>query len=287
MTRNTPTVTIRPNDPLARVNFAEGWGTLGESRIWAARRESKLFWRMDSAHDATIAFRAFAPMSGQHVTVRVNGREAGSVAVEPGWGEYSVNASHDLWRAGMNETIFQFDSLVPITRLREGNFEIGKTGVKSPASIVAYSAGSEVGDFAHIFVNGLDQSPNERGYNLVVVDQFGAVESSATFDTFASEENSARLAQFIAKIPNGNIVAAAVRDEASRFLTDDAVNALRSIGASRDLREKFRWSHAIIGVKGATGALESTSEIAPAQVVVGIGAMEPDVAAAFEWIVVK
>jgi hypothetical protein len=53
------------------------------------------------------------------------------------------------------------------------------------------------------------------------------------------------------------------------------------------LRGKFRWSHAAIGVKGAASALERANEIAPAQVVRGIGALEPQVAAAVEWIAVK
>ncbi len=106
------------------------------------------------------------------------------------------------------------------------------------------------------------------------------------FDTFASAAESARLAQFIDQIPSGKIVAVAVRDEASRFLSDAAVNALRSIGATEDLRDKFRWSHAVIGVKGVApgSALESASATMPAQQVVGIGALEPNVAAAVEWV---
>ena len=156
--------------------------------------------------------------------------------------------------------------------------------------IVARSAGSEVGDFAHIFVNGVDAAQNTRGYNIVVINEkTGAVESSAAFDTFASGEESARLAQFVAKIPNGRIVAVAVRDEASRFLSEEAVNALRLLGAREDLRGKWRWSHGIIGVKGAASgsALEAANEIAPAQLVVGGGAMEPNVAAAVEWVKIE
>jgi hypothetical protein len=176
---------------------------------------------------------------------------------------------------------------MPVALVREGDFSIGKTGVVSPVSIVARSAGSEVGDFGHIFVNGVDVSQNKRGYNIAVINEkTGVVESSEAFDTFASAEESARLTQFIDKISNGRIVSVAGRDEASRNLTQDAVNALYSIGAKEDLRNKFRWSHAIIGVKGAPpdSALESANEILPTQVVVGIGAMEPNVAAAIEWI---
>jgi hypothetical protein len=266
---------VRPADPLARLNFGEGWGALGGKQVWATRNEAKLFWRFDQPRDSTLSFRLYSPVRRQFVGVLVNGRDAGRMAMPEGWGEYEVNVSRDRWRAGMNEIVLQFDAVVPVSSLGE-------------PSIVAYSAGSEAGDFAHIFVNGVDQSLNQRGYNIVVLNpQTLAVEARAAFDTFASAENSAQLAQFIAQIANGKIVAAAVRDEASLNLTEEAVNALRSMGAKEDLRGKFRGSHAVIGVKGAANAIERANEIAPAQVVQGIGAMEPNIAAAVEWIAVK
>jgi len=277
---------IRPSDPLARMYFGEGWGALGDN-IWATRRDAKIFWRMDAPRDAVFSFRAFAPMPGQRVVVRVNGRDACDVRMTRGWAEYACSVERTAWSAGMNAVVLRFDALELVGDAREAGFEIGKTGIASPASIVAYSAGSEVGDFAHIFVNGVDVSPNLRGYNIVVLNaQTGAVEARAAFDAFASAQESARLAQFIAKIPNGKIVAVAVRDEAARFLTEDAVSALRSIGARADLRGKFRWSHAFIGVKGSTNgnANEYANEVMPAQVVVGVGALEPNVAVAVEWI---
>ncbi len=279
---------IRPNDPLARLNLAEGWGIVGGDRIWVTRREAKIFLRLDAIPtDSTFSFRAFVPMQNQRAALNINGHATDAVALRQGWGEYSVRVMDGAWRVGMNQVVFEFDSLVPVASVRDGNFVIGQTGVAAPVSIVARSAGSEVGDFAHIFIDGVDVSPNERGYNLVVIDpQTGAIESRAAFDTFASESESARLAQFIGKIPNGKIVAAAVRDEASRFLTEDAVSALRTIGAAQNLRGKFRWSHAIIGVRGAASgtALEFASETLPAQAVAGVGAMEPNVAGALEWI---
>ncbi len=281
---------IHADDPMARLNFAEGWGALGGASVWATRRDAKMFVRLGAPGNQTISFRAFAPMPNQRLTVNVNGRAVGTVLLQPGWGEYVVRVAGGEERAGMNEITLLFDALAPAASVREGDFVIGKTGVTSPASIVIRSAGSEIGDFAHIFVNGADAAQNLRGYNIVVINaQSGVVESSAAFDTFASADESARLAQFIAKIPNGRIVAVAVRDEASRSLTSEAVDALRSIGAAEDLRGKFRWSHAIIGVKGASpgSALESASETMPAQLVVGVGAMEPQVAAAVEWVKIE
>jgi hypothetical protein len=290
---------IHAGEPLTRLHFAEGWGMLSDGAVWATRREAKLFMRLDRVTgEQTLSFRAYAPMSNQRVAVSVNGHAAGAVQLRQGWGEYSARVPRSVpvlsgvegWRAGVNEIILQFDALVPVASVRAGDYAIGMTGIAAPVSIVVSSAGNEVGDFAHVYVNGVDAAPNARGYNVVVINErTGAVEASAAFDTFASEKESARLAQFIAEIPNGKIVAVAVRDEASRFLTEDAVNALRPIGAERDLRGKFRWSHAIIGVKGAASgsAWEAAFETLPAQLVVGISATEPNVAAAVEWVKVE
>ena len=281
---------IRPSDPLSRLNFGEGWGTLGGNNVWATRREAKLFVRRDIPGDATIALRFYAPTPSQTVKVNVNGNLIGALTTQRGWRDYQVRVMQDVWQTGMNQIVLQFDALEPIASVHEGEFTIGKTGVQSPVSMVVRSAGSEIGDFAHVYVNGADAAQNAIGYNVVVINpQTGGIETKAAFNTFASEAESARLAQVIAEIPNGRIVAVAVRDEASRYLTSDAVNALRSIGAKEDLRGKWRWSHAIIGVKGAPPgtALEMASETTPAQVVVGVGATEPNVAAAMEWIEIK
>jgi Interleukin-like EMT inducer len=170
----------------------------------------------------------------------------------------------------LNELSLEFDSILPYDRLN-----------RPPLSIVVRSAGEEQGDFGHIYVNGVDESPNARGYNIVVIDpQTGAVDARENFDTFASEQESARMAQFIAQIPNGKIVAVAVRDEASLHLTQAAVDGLKSLGAKQDLHGKFRWSHAILATKGnPEDAREAASEITVSQVFNAALVTEPDVAA--------
>jgi hypothetical protein len=286
-------VEIRGSDSLARLYFGEGWGALsGERFVLAQRREAKIFARLDTrARDARLELSAIAPptIQAQPANVIVNGNPVGQVVLTQCLDcKTGVTIPASALRTGTNEIIFQFERVAPVAGIRiASSYMIARNGPQSPVNIVVRSAGSEVGDFAHIYVDGIDASPNERGYNVVVINaQSGAVEASAAFDTFASPENSARLARFIEKIPEGRIVAVAVRDEASRNLTEEAVSALRSIGASQNLRGKFRWSHAIIGAKGATNgtANESMNDIAPAQLVVGVGAMEPNVAAAVEWV---
>jgi hypothetical protein len=237
----------------------------------------------------SVAFRAYSPVD-QAAHFEINGRSAGAVELQKGWSEYRLPVPENAWRAGMNEIDLRFDTLAPVGSVRQGNFSIGTTGVPAPVSLVVSSAGNEVGDFAHIYVNGADAAPNAVGYNVVVLDpQTGAVEASAAFNTFASETESERMARFIDEIPNGRIVAVAARDEVSRYLTSSAVDALETIGAKQDLRGKWRWSHALIGVKGAApgSALESARETIPAQVVAGLGATEPNVAAALDWLRVE
>lgn len=281
---------IDTRNPLVRLYFAEGWGALSDERwVWAQRRQARLFVRYDASRPATLSMRVFAPMPDQRVAVYVNGNFVDTLALSAGWSESTLNLKPETLNVGMNEIVLHFDRLMPATRMPEmaSTYLIARNGPPSPVNLVVRSAGNEVGDFAHIYVNGVDVAKNARGYNIVVInEQSGAVEASAAFDTFKSAEESTRLAQFIAQIPDGRIVAVAVRDEASRYLTQDAVDALRAIGAREDLRGKWRWSHAIIGVKGAPlgSALEAANAIAPAQLVVGIGAMEPNVAAAVAWV---
>ena len=50
----------------------------------------------------------------------------------------------------------------------------------------------------------------------------------------------------------GTVIAGAVRDEATTNLTGSAVEELRAIGVSTDLRNHFRSSHAFVGVVGAS-----------------------------------
>ena len=66
-------------------------------------------------------------------------------------------------------------------------------------------------------------------------------------------------------------MAVAVMDDAATNFGDAAAEALRLIGAQADLRGKFRWSYAAVGVKGAQPgqALEELRQGRPASVAVG------------------
>ncbi|MGB8644160.1 MAG: interleukin-like EMT inducer domain-containing protein [Anaerolineae bacterium] len=274
------TQVVKPDDPLARLYFGEGWSVVGQDRIWAERDEVRLFFSLSTARRIRLTIPFIAGPGSPDVGMTINGHALPADPPAPAWHVVVKDVPADYLQAGVNEVRLHFNQFLPLVPADspQSRLPIGQTGATSPVSVVVRSAGEEQGNFGHIFVQGVDESPNERGYNLIVMDpQTGHVEARANFDTLASAENSTRLADWLAAVPDGKIVAVAVADEASLNLTGPAVEALRSIGAQEDLRGKFRWSHAIIGVKGALPgtALEAASETRVSQLVLGIGATNP------------
>ncbi|MEZ4706625.1 MAG: interleukin-like EMT inducer domain-containing protein [Caldilineaceae bacterium] len=158
----------------------------------------------------------------------------------------------------------RFSQAVPVTDVQVGEL-----------SLLAYSAGEEIGKSARIFVNGRNVAPDERGYNLVAIGPDGAALESVAFDTNVAPEStgaataSQQMADWLAQWPNGTVIAGAVRDEASAQLDSEAVDALARLGVTTDLRGKFRWSHAFIATVGGT-AVEAASLLQPAIVSEGL-----------------
>ena len=134
---------------------------------------------------------------------------------------------------------------------RDARYRIGGTGALSPGDLQVESRGSAERGRASVWLDGVELARNVRGYNLVALARDGRVVESVVFDTFRREGESKRMASWIARLPAGTIVAGAVRDEASAWLTARAVQALRSLGVAHDLRGRYRESHAFVGVKGA------------------------------------
>jgi hypothetical protein len=131
---------------------------------------------------------------------------------------------------------------------------LGQTGQRSPADIAVTVAR----DRTQIQVNGHVWT-GVKGYTIVSIDPEGRIVDVRGFNTSWSEKESHALADHLRAMPAGRTVAAASAYDASRALTGDAVEALASLGLSADLRGRFQWAHAGIGIKGATRgtALES------------------------------
>ncbi len=162
---------------------------------------------------------------------------------------------------------------VPVPSLATAPSAVGTTGATLPPGVVLFarSAGEPTGNFAHLWVQGVDVAPGTRGFNLAALSPEGALLEAAVFDTFASEEESARMAAWLRAWPPGTLIMGAVADEGSYHLTSDAISALGTVGLAAEGIGHFRRSHAFIGVTGATpgSALSDQSDIRAAAIWLG------------------
>ena len=124
-------------------------------------------------------------------------------------------------------------------------------------SLDLYSAGLKEGGYkngkAEILVDGIDYAKNRVGINLVVLDELtGEWLTSKSFNTSKKKNSSKisqRLVKFINRLDEGNIVLAAVRKDAVKNISIQAIDALYSLGAS-SFSQGINGSWALIGAAG-------------------------------------
>ncbi|MCB0105455.1 MAG: hypothetical protein KDE53_06090, partial [Caldilineaceae bacterium] len=260
--------------------LAEGWATLPWQGVRYATRPCATLLLDLPTHPGQLTLQLAEPATPTSATLNgaslpVGSPESPSTA--------AVNFTADQADALVDRFTLCADTATPLTALAtppiaEG-WPIGGTGAAVAADLFARSAGSDVGNFAQILRNGEPVMPTARGYNLAAFDPAGALLATATFDTHLTATSGAALAAWVAALPAGSVVAGAVMDEASNALDDGAVQALAALGVATDLRGRFRWSHAFIGVKGAPpgSAIEQLSLLQPATVAVGVAVDAPTI----------
>ncbi|HPA46637.1 MAG TPA: interleukin-like EMT inducer domain-containing protein, partial [bacterium] len=173
--------------------------------------------------------------------------------------------------------LYEIHSRFPISMPPTSSCRIGDGTALLRVPVVLFSSPKDdsvavESDRAALIVAGHDCSPNRRGYNLAWIDPISnAVKATDSFDIGTdwdavanrvvpgTPENS-RMIRFLANLPNGAVVLGAVRDEGCNILQPETVQALRDVGCELDVRGKFRWAHAFVGVKGASPG--SAAEIA-------------------------
>ncbi len=277
-----PPQTYEVGTDAGRMALAEGWSPpmMGEpaaadapSPVYAQRREARLLLPLGTG-SGQLRLQMWALAPGQWVTLVVDGRSSGVQALPEEPVELAFDLPADPARPPLSDVRLRFSAMAPASAWSQRQ--------PGPAALLVRSAGQEVGDFGHIYVEGIERSLNRRGYNLVALRPDGQVLDAASFDTHADAAASAALARWIAKLPSGAIVAGAVRDEASLNLGPEAVDALRSLGVASDLRGHFRWGQAFVGAVGAAPgtARESLDGMRPAQVAEGLPLSEANLAAA-------
>ncbi|MCU0503306.1 MAG: hypothetical protein MUC51_16410, partial [Anaerolineae bacterium] len=266
-----------------RMVLAEGWSPPGlGAAIYAQRDETRLLLPLGPrARQLQLDMWALAPK--QSVTLIVDGRPVATQSLSKERGLLTFDLPSVPTRPPLSDVRLRFATLAPAAQAAQSAQAARPAGIPGLASLVVRSAGQETGDFAHIFADGVDLSPNRRGYNLVAWNPGdGRLLAADAFDTHGDPAASARLAAWVRALPPGAVVAGAARDEASMNLGSDAIDALRSLGVAADLRSHFRWGHAFVGAVGSApgSAHEQASGSNVAQVAAGLPITAPQVAAA-------
>ncbi len=189
--------------------------------------------------------------------------------------EFVLTLPTDVATAPVDQLVLCMGPSLPLAAVAPAptpaGWPVGATGATLPVSLLVQSAGNDVGNNAQIWRAGLPLLAAQTGYNLAALDGTGTTLATAHFDTFASAAAADALAQWLQQWPRGTIIAGAVKDEASNSLNARAVTALAALGVATDLRDRFRWGHAFVGMVGAAEgtALERAELLQPASVALG------------------
>jgi hypothetical protein len=262
-----------PPDPSPEINLAneqgklylaEGWSALtpaaGQIR-YATRASADLLLTLP-AEGGRLELELFGPATGAELWH--DGVQLGTIPLDAESGQWLAvelppgQATRPVERV----TVRFLGPLTPVTALLPGG--------AGPA-LAVQSTGKDVGDFAHIWLNGVDVAVGTIGYNLAAIAPDGQLLERVAFNTHADPNASAALVAWVQQWPPGTIIAGAVMDTAADQLSAEAVAALATLGVAGDLRGKLRWSHAFIGAVGAPAgsAQEALGLLQPATVYTG------------------
>ena len=136
--------------------------------------------------------------------------------------------------------------------------------------IMVQSAGTTHGNYAKILSRGqiANGGSSTTGLNVILLDEkSGQILESRNFKTQTDTSDSENLVNFITSLPDGRIVAMAIKGDAIAHLSEDAKHACESIGSRHIRQVEVGGSWAIVGRKGASiGTVpESASNCANAQ----------------------
>lgn len=243
--------------------LAHGWGQwtrVFEERanrgiIWPASPIASVLFKSDKPRTVSMGFETFLPPSSTNVrmSISVNGRWFRDVDVPIGKHVHRLAFDDTLVRSGLNEVEFRWPYAGDIFRWSDSGY--------SPTNLYCV-CGTEGGRFrtGSLEVNGQWAYTNGHGYNIIeVADNGDGLLRAEHFDTLEDDTAMARMVERIGSIPEQRLVVVMGAMNVFKGLTQEAVDALGTLGASFDLREKQTWSHISIGRKGmpAGTALET------------------------------
>ena len=122
------------------------------------------------------------------------------------------------------------------------------------------SAGGADGNYAKFYLDGKEvELASGRGLSLVILTQDGQVESKHVYDTGYQADGSAPLAELLNSLAEGTPILVAAMDDASENLTTQAKDALKTLGATKADQIGYRYSYALVGIKGQSAIAEALS----------------------------
>ena len=222
---------------------------------WATTSEAVIFFPIQGAGDRHLALDIapfyYPDAPAQGLTLLLNGHQLEGVhSLHEGWQVIEALLPENQLQPGLNRLRLHFAHTAQPRLVLPYNSLVGQTGLETPLDLEVNSGY----DFAFATVgfaeSAIDVSAHRRGINLAVIEpQEGQVLEVKGFDTAANEFEAVALSEFIAAIPQGNIVIVASQGaEAMAFFNADTLAALQSLGLeTTNLNPPF----SAIGVKGA------------------------------------
>eukprot|EP01121_Diplochlamys_sp_Union-15-3_P015623 TRINITY_DN5209_c0_g2_i2.p1 TRINITY_DN5209_c0_g2~~TRINITY_DN5209_c0_g2_i2.p1 ORF type:complete len:291 (-),score=51.80 TRINITY_DN5209_c0_g2_i2:59-931(-) len=140
------------------------------------------------------------------------------------------------------------------------------SGSCCPIAVEVDSAGLTAGSYARFKRDYRIIFPSPgRGFNLVVLGKgTNQVTKTATFDTYGMSNASQAMLDFVNSVQTGQSVLVAIMDSAAFPPAQPVIQALQLLGAKQASNIGFRYSYALIGVKGGAAIAE---QISPTNVV--------------------
>jgi hypothetical protein len=280
----------------------EGWDAAetdtpyGANATWATAPQSRIFIplrQVDPAATYNVRLRvhpfAYPGSARQTVSLAVNGTQEWDQAqpLSEGWQEIVWQIPGSVLVDGLNRLDLKWAYTTAPRTVTPGSRQIGSTSVDLPidADVKAFADGGFIALFDEAGEQ-IDASAGRRGVNVTVLDpKTGKVIDQAGFDTTANEGESAKLAAYLAQVPAGSPVLVASYADAWAHLTEDAVAALRNIGADVTLDGLQNQYFALIGVPGAQpGSAVQTVDPADAFARVSLNRDRRNLAGAVDWV---
>jgi hypothetical protein len=264
------------------------------SAIWATDATSRLFAPLrqvdpDATYTVQVRAHPFVYPGGaaQQARLTVNDAALEAQPLPDGWQTLTWNVPGTLLRDGLNRLELGWAYTAVPRQAIPGDRAIGTTGVQLPidADLKAFADGGFIALFDEEGAQS-DGSAGRRGVNITVLDPHtGEVLEKVGFDTTASTAESERLMEFVNSIAAGAPVLVVTYGDATAYLSEDALAALNSLGATLNVEDVRGNYFAIAGVKGAApGTAAQVVDANDAFLRISLNRDRRPLAAAVDWV---